>query len=321
MTLSYPRIYSRNAYVTKIAAIKGNDIVGETISLVPGVNNENIRIIKTTVTIASSIILFYISVDIFYMREYILTISKSTMTSVQQLGYVVSAPSALTANPGTVPGALDTLATYQYKVTYVTGFGETDGGSNASVVTTSTGSVNLTAIPISANGNVIARKIYRTVGGGGSWLLLVLLSDNVTTSYVDIIADGSLGAAIPVINTAGSVQQFLGIVQLGTAATVSVENNITATAGGAQVGAYPLTNNVSVITVVASGNDSVILPGLTTNLVGKKMTIKNLGANTARIYPAIGQQINLGGADVPITIAASAVVNLVANTSSNWITI
>lgn len=241
--------------------------------------------------------------------------------SVQQLGFAITAPTALTAVAGTATGALDTSAVYQYKVTYVSGFGETGAGANASVTTTSTGSVNLSNIPVWGDANVIARKIYRTVGGGSTWLLLTTINDNVTTTYVDLIADGSLGGAAPTLNTANSVQNFVGVVQVSDNIFVDVENGITATAGGAQVGAYALSKRISVLTTVATTNDSVILPELGSIYVGRQMSIKNNGANTARIYPFIGQQINSGGANVPITLAAGSSVNLVANLATNWISI
>jgi hypothetical protein len=168
---------------------------------------------------------------------------------------------------------------------------------------------------------VTSRKIYRTAGGGSSYLLLATLSDNVTTTYIDIVDDASLGAVGPTLNAACSVQKFVGIVQVNDSMYVNVENSITASAGGAQVGAYALTNRVSVLTTVATANDSVILPELSTIYIGRQMTIKNSGANTARIYPFTGQQISSGGANTPITLAAAATINLIANTASNWIVI
>ncbi len=49
--------------------------------------------------------------------------------SVHQLGFEITVPSAPTATPGSASGSLDAVAVYQYKVTYITGFGETSGGS------------------------------------------------------------------------------------------------------------------------------------------------------------------------------------------------
>lgn len=113
--------------------------------------------------------------------------------------------------PLTVPGAATLALTtgtalgvgnYQYEVTFVTANGETTGGTAASITTTSGNqAVNLTAIPTGPTGTT-SRKIYRTAVGGSTYGLLTTLGDNTTTTYGDTTADGSLGAAIPVSNTA-----------------------------------------------------------------------------------------------------------------------
>lgn len=241
--------------------------------------------------------------------------------SVTQLGFIVTAPTTLTAVAGTASGSLDASAAYGYKVTYVTGFGETNPSSNTAVTTTSTGSVNLSAIPVSSNGNVSARNIYRTVGGGSSWLLLTTLSDNTTTTYLDIIADGSLGAAAPTRNSAGSRQSFTGECQIATPTILSFQTGITAGVGGTSVAATQLTKEISLISTVTTANDSVKLPELATALIGMKVVVKNLAANTARIYPFDGQQIESAGADVPTTIATTVIKAYVAQTATNWVQI
>jgi hypothetical protein len=54
--------------------------------------------------------------------------------------------------------------------------------------------VQLSAIPLGA-GAVTARKVYRTAAGGGALKLLTTLADNATTTYLDALADATLGAA------------------------------------------------------------------------------------------------------------------------------
>lgn len=59
------------------------------------------------------------------------------------------------------------------------------------------GKVNLTGIPLGPAGTV-SRKVYRTVtGDSGSPKLVGTISDNVTTTFQDNVADGSLGAVAP----------------------------------------------------------------------------------------------------------------------------
>jgi len=100
--------------------------------------------------------------------------------SVILSGYATIKPSSPPAGiAGTTIGGLDvsTIA-YGYKVTYVTGFGETDPSPAVSVNTSTTGSINLSSIPVSTNGNVTARKLYRTQGGTTTYQYLTTLDDN-----------------------------------------------------------------------------------------------------------------------------------------------
>ncbi len=238
--------------------------------------------------------------------------------STIQSGYSVTAPTALTAVAGTASGSMDVSAVYQYKVSFITIFGETTVGTNASASTNTTGSMSLSAIPVSTNANVSQRKIYRTAGGATTYLLLATINDNTTTTYLDTIADGSLGVAAPTINTAGSRQNVFGSLAAVNPNIVSLETGITAGAGGTSLAAYQLSKEANFIVTVTTANDSVKLPGLTANTVGMKCVVKNLHANTARIYPFDGQQIDAGGADVPVTIATTVTKSFIADTASNW---
>lgn len=240
--------------------------------------------------------------------------------SVLLSGFSVSRPeSAPTVATGTASGLLTPSAVYQYRVSFVTGFGETDlNASAASLTVGSTGSVNLTNIPVSANGNVIARRIYRTTGGGSTFLRLATLADNLTTTYTDLLADGSLGVAAPTSNTAHSVQNVNGWLRQNFPPLRSTETGITAGAGGTQTGAYQLTAEYNWISTVATTNDSVRLPALNSALIGLHLRIRNNGANTARIFPFSGQTIDGGSVDAAITLAAGAGVTLVSDTASNW---
>jgi hypothetical protein len=65
--------------------------------------------------------------------------------------------------------------------------------------------VQLSAIPLGA-GSVTARKVYRTAAGAGALQLLTTLADNATTTWLDALADGALGAAPPGSDTSGLTQ-------------------------------------------------------------------------------------------------------------------
>lgn len=97
-----------------------------------------------------------------------------------------------------------TAGAHRYLATFVTADGETEAGTVSASVTVADAAVNgkveLTAIPLGGS-LVTSRKLYRTVAGGSTYLLLATLSNNTATTYTDNIADASLGAAAPSTNT------------------------------------------------------------------------------------------------------------------------
>jgi hypothetical protein len=243
------------------------------------------------------------------------------MSLVTLVGFDITKPgSAPTIVAGSASGSLG-AGLYSYKVTFVTAFGETDPSVASSSITTSSGSINLSAIPVSADTNVTSRKIYRTASGGASWLLRATIADNTTTTYADTLADASLGTAAPLagFNSAMSREIERGYCSRSSPSVFAVETGITAGAGGTSAAAYQLTKEFNNVTTVATLNDGVKLPTLTANLIGMHVVIKNNGANTARIYPFDGQIINGGAADAPITVAAAAVAQVVAVSATAWV--
>ena len=113
-----------------------------------------------------------------------------------------AAPVAALASPA-VAGNVDNGA-HRYGVTFVTADGQTNIDAVTAAVTVAdkavNGKVELTAIPLGGSA-VTARKVYRTIAAGTTYLLLATLADNTTTVYTDNIADASLGAAAPTTNT------------------------------------------------------------------------------------------------------------------------
>jgi len=241
------------------------------------------------------------------------------MSYVAQAGFEIAAPSTgPTVAAGTASGSMDASAAYGYKVTFVTNYGESLPGPAGSGTSSASGSVNLTAIPLASDGNIISRKLYRTQGGGATYNLLTTFNDNTTTTYTDTVADGSLTTAIPTVNSANSLEIINGWQKNNLPSVRSVERGITAGAGGTSAAAYQLTKEFSIVAVSASANDSVKLPGLNASLIGMHVRIKNNGANTIRIYPFDGQTINGGAADAPITAATTVATELIADQAANW---
>lgn len=115
------------------------------------------------------------------------------------------APSALTVallSPAAA-GNVDN-GVHRYRATFVTAAGETEAGTVSDPVTvadkTVNGKVRLTGIPL-GGAAVTSRKLYRTIAGGSTYLLLATMADNTTTAYTDNIADSGLGAGAPATNT------------------------------------------------------------------------------------------------------------------------
>lgn len=85
---------------------------------------------------------------------------------------------------------------------------------------------------------------------------------------------------------------------------LSTANGITAGTTQTQVGATALTADVSRISTCANANDGVRLP---TAVVGMRKVVINDGAQTAKVWPASGD--NLGAGVDTATTQATTVVN------------
>lgn len=64
-------------------------------------------------------------------------------------------------------------------------------------------SVQLSSIP-SGPAGTLARRIYRTKTGGSEYFLVGQISDNVTGTFLDNVADEELGGTVPLVNDAGA---------------------------------------------------------------------------------------------------------------------
>lgn len=94
--------------------------------------------------------------------------------------------------------------TYKYKITFVTAEGESLPSTASNTIVVVNKKIIVT-VPLNMDPTreVISRKIYRTINGGADYLYLATIPDNVTTTYLDDVADGDLGALAPTVNTTG----------------------------------------------------------------------------------------------------------------------
>ncbi|MDL2342274.1 MAG: right-handed parallel beta-helix repeat-containing protein [Patescibacteria group bacterium] len=115
----------------------------------------------------------------------------------------VTAPTAPTVAVNATAGNL--TGPLYYVITFVTGTGETDAGTESASVNPTAQQVNLSAIPTGTSGVVTARKIYRGTLSGGPYKLVTTLADNTTTTYTDNISAGSLTTSATVTNSTGGL--------------------------------------------------------------------------------------------------------------------
>lgn len=176
-----------------------------------------------------------------------------------------NAPTCTAGSAGVLTG------TYYYRVTFVTALGETEAGLPNGGVVLSAQQCNLTNIPTSTAPGVIARRIYRSKNGGTNTILYFLaeLSDNTTTTYTDNVADGSLGASAPHVNTTGGVwrmttlgangQTFNQIVADHTSTSLGYKANALGTGYNiTAVGVAALQANTTASNNCAFGNTSLL---------------------------------------------------------------
>ena len=91
----------------------------------------------------------------------------------------------------------------------------------------------------------------------------------------------------------------------------------TANAGGGQLNAKWVTNDIAEFSTVATAGDSVKLPSA---VAGYKITVINNGANALDLFPWSGD--NLGaGVDTAVSIASGANATYVSYDATNWVAI
>lgn len=98
----------------------------------------------------------------------------------------------------------------------------------------------------------------------------------------------------------------------------SSQDKITATAGGGQGAAFPITAQRARVTVVATTADSVKLPA---SVAGLTIAVLNSGANSLNIFPATGDAINALAVNAAFALAAAgATTYFVCFTAGQWFT-
>ncbi len=171
------------------------------------------------------------------------------------------------------------------------------GAAVPSVSTAYLQRIPLTAIPLGGS-TVTSRKLYRTVAGGSQLKLLATISDNTTTTFTDTVTDASLGANVPVSNTATANQVALSAIPIG-AATVTSRKLYRTVTGGSQLKLLATIADNTTVTYTDSIADA------------------SLGANvptsdTSGLTQPAGLPVPIGSTTIPVANAGAF------STSGGW---
>lgn len=185
--------------------------------------------------------------------------------------FKVENPTAPTATDSGITGVLN--GTYYYSVSYYNSVGETLANNSSSPITVSSKQIQLSSIPLSLDSTVLGRRIYRSEVNANEAVdgkkLVADIPNNTTTTYLDNIADGSLGVSLKWNNTTAGVYQQNGITIFDTDLNnlqVGFGAKSTGYANTA-VGSYALGSNTT-----GKRNSAFSLYALTSNTTGYENT-------------------------------------------------
>lgn len=233
-------------------------------------------------------------------------------------------PGALSVNGNLVAGAN----------AYVDGTLTVQGASTLG--TTTLGSITITgSINASTNTNNYTLGTAQTTGtwaaGGASQTGAMTFGQSTVSQTTNIQAGATASGSTKTINfgtggLSGSTTAInIGSAVSGATSTTTLSglviNSISAAvsaAGATQGTATVLVSNINNVTVVAAAADGVRLP---TAVAGMRILVRNSdAADTLKIYPATGGQINALGANVSFSLTAGSTIELMATTATQWFT-
>lgn len=156
-----------------------------------------------------------------------------------------------------------------------------DASLGATMPTTNTTTYSraaLSSIPIGPTGTT-GRIVYRTAVNGSQLKLLTTLANNTTTTYADSVADGSLGANAPTVNTSALVATTAEIVAGSTSVAVTSTGPFASGGGWAMVGQMLLRY---------TGYSGTALTGIPTSGAGAILTTIKPGEHVTAAPALIG---------------------------------
>jgi len=161
------------------------------------------------------------------------------------------------------------------------------------------------SIPDSSNITISATGFDGTAGS--TFAINAGTGNMVGTSY----NGNAIWKSIALAGASSADQTISGNLTVGGFLAVSSNDSVIA-AGTVQANATLLTNNINIVTTVPV-NSGVKLP---VAVAGYRIIIRNNTANTLRVYPNTGANINGGTSNVSVTLGNSAAVEYFCSTSA-----
>lgn len=224
---------------------------------------------------------------------------------------------------------------YQYAVGFLTGFfavntttfigqmvesGNTGGGVLSATVSPTGNVVQVSDIPQGPTGTV-ARVLYRTEANGSVLYYLTTIYGNSVSTFNDDIADASLGAAMPTVNTTGTVYDLW---QLNVSSTATFGGGLTVPSGqtltnnGTYAGSAPFTAEQTFSSgITGTGNIGTL--GLGSGALGSAWTwtAAQTYSQLATFSAGITGTGNTGTLAPGVGLAEYSNSNLLFNSSAN----
>ena len=251
-----------------------------------------------------------------------LTIGNATVTATNAttLNLNGASPSIATTSTGTA-SVFTTNATtgnlFSAATTVTLGYTGTAASTHniatGAVAAATTKTVNIgTGGAASSTTNI---NIGSSNGGTTSISSLVTLTRNTgstSTTSGTLVVTGGVGISENLY--VGGTLNATNLAYTGT--TTSSVSTISA-AGSTQGTATAITTDLVVVSTVASGT-GVVLP---TASAGRRIVIRNNGANTLNVYPGSGAAINALGANVAFTLETSTTLEFIGFSATQWYTV
>jgi hypothetical protein len=160
----------------------------------------------------------------------------------------------------------------------------------------------------------ITLRVYPTSNGTlsfeGSAGQLFSITNSMTGSIFSVNDVSGIPSIEVLDNGVIKLAEFSGFVAYGISSAVTA-------AGTTQTDATQLTRPINHVTTV-SANTGVRFPSPT---LGTRIIVRNGGANTLRVYPNVGAQINTAGNNVGFLLGTGVTLEFISFSTTQWYTV